>query len=54
MNDILLSNNGIFRCELNWKTMLDLRWDEECGIICLYQVRGKLIRTENGKVAYVK
>lgn len=54
MNNVLLSNNGISQSELNMKTMLDLRWDKEYGIICIYHVHGKLIRTENGKVAYVK
>ena len=54
MNNILLFNNGISRCDLNVKTMVDLRYDEECGIVCIYSVRGKLIRTENGVVTYVK
>lgn len=49
-----MKNNLINASDLTLSNMLDLRWDEECGIIKIYSVRGMLVRTENGRIVYVK
>jgi hypothetical protein len=46
-------NDDINQSDLTLANMLDLRWDEERGIIKIYSVRGKLVRTENGKITYI-
>ena len=33
--------------EFNMKNLLDLRYDEERGIVKIYQIRGKLIIDDN-------
>jgi hypothetical protein len=48
-----MKNNLINHNELTLSNMIDLRWDEERGIIKIYSVRGKLVRTENGKITYI-
>lgn len=37
------SINDIPKSEFNMKNMLDLRYDEERGVVSIYQIRGKLI-----------
>lgn len=49
-----MKNNLINYTDLTLTNMIDLRWDEECGIIKIYSVRGMLVRTENGRIVYVK
>lgn len=48
-----MNNNGIMLSELTIANMINLRWDENCGIIKIYFVRGKVVRTENDKITYV-
>ena len=33
--------------EFNMKNLLDLRYDEERGVVKIYQIRGKLIVDDN-------
>lgn len=48
-----MNNNEIMLSELTIANMIDLRWNESCGIVKIYFVRGKVVRTENDKIAYV-
>ena len=48
-----MNNNGIMLSELTIANMINLRWDENCGIIKIYFVRGKVVRTENDKITYI-
>lgn len=48
-----MNNNEIMLSELTIANMINLRWDENCGIIKIYFVRGKVVRTENDKITYV-
>lgn len=43
MNNI----NDIPTSEFNMKNLLDLRYDEERGVVKIYQIRGKLIVDDN-------
>ena len=48
-----MNNNKIMLSELTITNMINLRWDENCGIIKTYFVRGKVVRTENDRITYV-
>ena len=48
-----MNNNEIMLSELTITNMINLRWDENCGIIKIYFVRGKVVRTENDKITYI-
>ena len=48
-----MNNNKIMLSELTIANMINLRWDENCGIIKVYFVRGKVVRTENDKITYI-
>ena len=39
--------------EFNMTNLLSLRYDEERGIIKVYNIRGKLILEENGKRSFL-
>lgn len=43
MNNI----NDIPASEFNMKNLLDLRYDEQRGVVKIYQIRGKLIVDDN-------
>lgn len=40
--------------EFNMHTLLTMRYDEERGIVKVYNIRGKLILEENGKRSFLK
>lgn len=48
-----MNNNEIMLSELTIANMINLRWDETFGIIKIYFVRGKIVRTENDKITYI-
>lgn len=48
-----MNNNEIMISELTVANMINLRWDETLGIIKIYFVRGKIVRTENDKITYI-
>lgn len=54
MNSIKLSNYNISMNDLNMKTLISLRYEEEVGIIKIYSVKGKVVRMVNGEIEYVK
>lgn len=39
--------------EFNMTNLLSLRYDEERGIVKVYNIRGKLILEENGKRSFL-
>lgn len=48
------SIHNISESEFNARTLLTMRYDEERGIVKVYNVRGKLILEENGKRSFLK
>lgn len=45
----MISITDIPESEFNMKNLLDLRYDEERGIVKVYYIQGTLIFEENGK-----
>lgn len=43
----MISITDIPESEFNMKNLLDLRYDEERGVVKIYQIRGKLIVDDN-------
>ena len=48
-NKNMKSINDLPQSEFNMKNMLDLRYDEQRGIVKIFNIRGKLIIEEDGK-----
>lgn len=40
--------------DLTWKTLVNMYYDPDKGMIQTYRVKNKLIRLENGKVTDIK